>query len=32
MASGRKWEESIQVGFQVFDRDGGEELSAVRGV
>jgi uncharacterized protein YrrD len=32
MASGRKWEESIQVGFQVFDRDGGEEFGAVRDV
>ena len=32
MASGRKWQESIQVGFQVFDRDGGEELGAVRDV
>ncbi len=27
-----KWRERIQVGFQVFDRDGGEEFGAVRGV
>ena len=32
MADVRKWQESIQVGFQVFDRDGGEEFGAVRGV
>ncbi len=32
MASGRKWQESIRVGFQVFDRDGGEEFGAVRDV
>ena len=32
MASGRKWQESIQIGFQVFDRDGGEEFGAVREV
>jgi len=32
MASGRKWQESIQVGFQVFARDGGEEFGAVRDV
>jgi uncharacterized protein YrrD len=32
MASGRKWQESIGVGFQVFDRDGGEEFGAVRDV
>jgi uncharacterized protein YrrD len=32
MASGRKWQESIQVGFQVFDHDGGEEFGAVRDV
>lgn len=32
MASVRKWQESIQVGFQVFDKDGGEEFGAVRDV
>jgi uncharacterized protein YrrD len=32
MASDRKWEESIRIGFQVFDRDGGEEFGAVRDV
>jgi hypothetical protein len=32
MARGRKWQESIQVGFQVFDQDGGEEFGAVRDV
>ena len=32
MASGRNWQESIQVGFQVFDHDGGEEFGAVRDV
>ena len=32
MATRRKWEESIQVGFQVFDRDGGDEVGAVRDV
>lgn len=32
MASGRKWQESIHVGFQVYDRDGGEEFGAVRDV
>ncbi len=30
MASERKWRESIQLGFQVFDRDGGQEIGAVR--
>ena len=32
MASGRKWQESIRVGFQVFDKDGGDEFGAVRDV
>ncbi len=32
MANGRNWQESIQVGFQVFDQDGGEEFGAVRDV
>lgn len=32
MASGRKWQESIRLGFQVFERDGGEEFGAVREV
>jgi uncharacterized protein YrrD len=32
MADGRKWQGSIRVGFQVFDRDGGEEFGAVRDV
>ncbi len=32
MAKQREWQESIQVGFQVFDRDGGEEFGAVRDV
>ena len=32
MAGARKWQESIQVGFQVFSRDGGEEFGAVRDV
>ena len=32
MANGRKWQESIQVGFQVFERDGGAEFGAVRDV
>jgi hypothetical protein len=32
MASHRKWQDSIQVGFQVFARDGGEEFGAVRDV
>jgi hypothetical protein len=30
MASGRKWQESIRLGFQVFQHDGGEEIGAVR--
>jgi uncharacterized protein YrrD len=32
MASVGKWQERIQIGFQVFDRDGGEEFGAVRDV
>jgi len=32
MASARKWRERIQIGFQVFTQDGGEEFGAVRGV
>ena len=32
MASARKWQESIQVGFEVFAQDGGEEFGAVRDV
>ena len=32
MASARKWQESIQVGFQVFDQDGGQTFGAVRDV
>ncbi|HTT70854.1 MAG TPA: hypothetical protein VMG32_06485 [Anaeromyxobacteraceae bacterium] len=32
MAQARRWQESIKVGFQVFDRDGGEEFGAVRDV
>ncbi len=32
MANVRKWQESIQIGFQVFDHDGGEEVGAVRDV
>ncbi|HET9597950.1 MAG TPA: hypothetical protein VFP65_20350 [Anaeromyxobacteraceae bacterium] len=32
MASARRWQESIHVGFQVFARDGGEEFGAVRDV
>jgi uncharacterized protein YrrD len=32
MATHRDWQESIQLGFQVFDRDGGEEFGAVRDV
>jgi uncharacterized protein YrrD len=32
MADVRKWQESIQVGFQVFDKDGSEEFGAVRDV
>ena len=32
MISARKWQESIQPGFQVFDRDGGQTFGAVRDV
>jgi uncharacterized protein YrrD len=32
MASARKWQESIQIGFQVFAEDGGQEFGAVRDV
>jgi hypothetical protein len=32
MTSGRKWQESIRLGFQVFEHDGGEEIGAVREV
>jgi hypothetical protein len=32
MADTRKWQESIRIGFQVFDKDGGEEFGAVRDV
>ena len=32
MSAGRKWQESIQVGFQVFDQDGGQTFGAVRDV
>jgi hypothetical protein len=32
MTSERKWQESIRLGFQVFDRDGGAEIGAVREV
>ena len=30
MTSRRKWQESIRLGFQVFEHDGGEEIGAVR--
>lgn len=32
MADGTKWREEIQVGFQVFATEGGEEFGAVRDV
>ncbi len=32
MDGDRNWQESIEVGFQVFDKDGGEEFGAVRDV
>ena len=32
MATGQNWQESIQIGFQVFVQDGGEEFGAVRDV
>jgi len=32
MASARMWREQIQIGFQVFSKDGGEEFGAVREV
>ncbi len=32
MADERRWQESVQIGFQVFDKDGGEEFGAVREV
>ena len=32
MASRRNWQESIEIGFQVFDRDGGQTFGAVRDV
>ena len=32
MANGRKWQEAIQVGFQVFDQNGGQTFGAVRDV
>lgn len=32
MANERKWQESVGIGFQVFDKDGGEEFGAVREV
>ena len=32
MTDERKWQESVQIGFQVFDKDGGEEFGAVREV
>ena len=32
MANARRWQESIEIGFQVFGKDGGEEFGAVREV
>ncbi len=32
MATRSRWQEQIQLGFQVFGRDGGEEFGAVRDV
>jgi len=29
-SNARRWQETVQIGFQVFSRDGGEEFGAVR--
>jgi ribosomal 30S subunit maturation factor RimM len=32
MTNSRKWREHLQIGFQVFTQDGGDEFGAVRDV